>query len=152
MQRVYVVEGSNLYNSSNIADQRAPQGQAVTCTDQNTKNQIKPNLPDYDVLPSEIKNKTWGSISHACFCNTVNGVYDEIVHYRRNIFNVPSGRAGKSFIEELTFWIKQCNSDSDLNSVALKAFMVLPTLILQKSSATSKSKEHSEAIKHRFAL
>ena len=88
----------------------------------------------------------------ACFCNTVNDVYDEIVHYRRNIFNVPSGRAGKSFIEELTFWIKQFNSDSDLNSVALKAFMVLPTLILQKPSATSKSKEHSEAIERRLAL
>ena len=44
------------------------------------------------------------------------------------------------------------NSDSDLNSVALKAFMVLPTLILQKPSATSKSKEHSEAIERRLAL
>ena len=100
------------------------------------------------MLLSEIKNKTWGSISYACFCDTVNHVYDEIVHYRRIIFNVPSGRAGRSFIEELTFWIKV----SDLNSVALKAFMVLPTLILQKPSATSKSKEHSEAIERRLAL
>ena len=147
-----VVEGSNKHIFSDIADQRVSQGQTVTCTDQNTKNQIKPNLPDYDVLPSEIKNKAWGSISYACFCNTVNDVYDEIVHYRRNIFNVPSGRAGKSFIEELTFWIKQFNSDSDLNSVTLKAFMVLPTLILQKPSATSKSKEHSKAIERRLAL
>ena len=72
------------------------------------------------MLPSEIKNKTWGSISYACFCDTVNDVYDEIVHYRRNLFNVPSGRAGKGFIEELTFWIKQFNSGSDLISVALK--------------------------------
>ena len=30
-------------------------------------------------------------------------IYDKIVHFRRNIFNVPSGRAGKVFIEELTF-------------------------------------------------
>ena len=152
LSNVNVVEGSNSHISSDIADQRAPQGRTATCKDQNTENQIKPNLPDYDVLPSETKNKTWGSISYACFCNTVNDVYDEIVHYRRNIFNVPSGRAGKSFIEELTFWIKQFNSDSDLNSVALKAFMVLPTLILQKPSATSKSKEHSEAMERRLAL
>ena len=47
--------------------------------------------------------KTWGNISHASFCYIVSGVYDEIAHYRRNIFNVPSGHAGKSFIEELTF-------------------------------------------------
>ena len=84
--------------------------------------------------------------------NNNNNNNIEIVHYRRNIFNVPSDRAGKSFIEELTFWIKQFNSDSDLNSVALRAFMVLPTLILQKPSATSKSKEHSEAIERRLAL
>ena len=48
--------------------------------------------------------------------------------------------------------IKQFNADSDLNSVALKAFMVLPTLIPQKPSATSKSKEHSAAIERRLAL
>ena len=30
--------------------------------------------------------------------------------------------------------------------------MVLPTLILQKPSATSKSKEHSKAIERRLAL
>ena len=39
-----------------------------------------------------------------------------------------------------------------MNSVALKAFMVLPTLILQKPSATSKSEEHSAAIERRLAL
>ena len=99
LSNVNVVEGSNLHISPDIADQRAPQGRTATCKDQNTKNKIKSNLPDYDVLPSETKNKTWDSISYACFCNTVNDVYDEIVHYRRNIFNVPSGRAGKSFIE-----------------------------------------------------
>ena len=106
LSNVNVVEGSNLHISSDIADQRAPQEQAATRTDQNTENQIKPNLPNYDVLPSEIKNKTWGSISYACFCNTVNDVYHEIVHYRWNILNVPLGRAGKSFIDELTFFLK----------------------------------------------
>ena len=70
----------------------------------------------------------------------------------RNIFNVQSGRAGKAVIEELTFWIKQFNSIWDLNSVALKDFMVLSTLILQKPSATSKSKEHSAAIERRLNL
>ena len=104
LSNVNVVEGSNLHISSDIADQRAPQGRTATCKDHNTKNQIKPNLPDNDVLPSETRNKRWGSISYACFWNTVNDVYDEIVHYRRNTFNVPSGREGKSFIEERTFW------------------------------------------------
>ena len=54
---VNVVEGSNLHIFSDIADQIAPQGRTAICKDQNTKNQIKPNLPDYDVLPSETKTK-----------------------------------------------------------------------------------------------
>ena len=58
LSNVNMVEGSNLHISSDIADQRAPQGRTATCKDQNTKNLIKPNLSDYDVLPSETKNKT----------------------------------------------------------------------------------------------
>ena len=94
----------------------------------------------------------WGNISHQRFCEKINNIYNEVVHFRRNIFNLPSGGAGKHFIEELTFWLKQFNSNSDLNSVALKAFMVLPSVILQKPSATFKSKEHSVAIERRLAL
>lgn len=63
-----------------------------------------------------------------------------------------SGKAGKSFITELISWLKQFNSDSDLNSIALKAFMMLPSLILQRPSATSKSKDHCLAIERRFSL
>ena len=115
-------------------------------------SKISPNLPQFDVCPSEIKAKMWGNICHQRFCEEINNIYNEVVHFRRNIFNLPSGGAGKHFIEELTFWLKQFNSNSDLNSVALKAFMVLPSVILQKPSATSKTKEHSVAIERRLAL
>ena len=146
-----VIDVDAVHQASNEVNQTtSPQGSQDTT--QRVQSTIQPNLPDYEVFPTEIKNKTWGNMSHESFCNTINGVYDEIVHFRRNIFNVPSGRAGKAFIEELTFWIKQFNSNSDLNSVALKAFMVLPTLILQKPSATSKSKEHCAAIERRLKL
>lgn len=137
-------------NMSTMDQTTSPSG--LSDTMQSAHCTIEPNLPGYEVFPSEIKNKAWGNISHESFCNIINGVYDEIVHFRRNIFNVPSGRAGKSFIEELTFWLKQFNSNSELSAVALKAFMVLPTLILQKPSAKSKSKEHSAAIERRLNL
>lgn len=95
------------------------------------------------MLPSEIKNKMWGNITHQSFCNEVYNIYKEIVNFRRNIFNISSSRAEKNFTEELIFWLKQFNSNSALNSIASKAFMVLPSVILQKPSASSKSKEHS---------
>ena len=115
-------------------------------------SKISPNLPQFDVRSLEIKAKMWGNISHQRFCEEINNIYNEVVHFLRNVFNLPSGRAGKHFTEELTFWLKQFNSNSDLNSIALKAFMVLPSVILQKPSATSKSKEHSVAIEWRLAL
>ena len=116
------------------------------------RKKISPNLPQFDVRPSEIKAKMWGNISLQRLCEEINNIYNGVVHLRRNIFNLLSGRASEHFIEELTFWLKQFNSNSDLNSVALKAFMVLPSVILQKPSATFKSKEHSVAIERRLAL
>ena len=127
--------------------QHPPSGPSIPKqTNEKSPSQIQPNLPDYNVFPSEIKEKMWWEISYQGFCNEINGIYDKIVHFRRNIFKIPSGKAGKNFIRELTFWMKQFNYNSDLNSIALKAFMVLPSLILQKPSATSKSKDHSAAI------
>ena len=113
---------------------------------------MSPNLPQFDVCPLAIKAKMWGNISHQRMCEEINNIYNEVVHFRRNIFNLLSARAGKHFIEELTFWLKQFNSNSDVNLVALKAFMVLPSVILQKPSATSTNKEHSVAIEWRLAL
>ena len=115
------INQENQVNNSSVTTEsgRVPSPTGLLSTIVTDQNKIKLNLPDYEVFPSEIKNKTWGNISHASFCNIVNGVYDEIVHYRRNIFNVPSGRTGKSFIEEFTFWIKQFNADSDLQNQGL---------------------------------
>ena len=107
-------------------------------------SKISPDLPQFDVCPSEMKAEKWGNISHQRFCEEINNIYNEVVHFRRNIFNLPSGRAGKHFIEQLTFWLKQFNSNSDLNSIA--------SVILQKPLATSKSKEHSVAVERRLAL
>ena len=104
-------------------------------------SKISPNLPQFDVHRSEITaNKFWGKISHHRFCEEINNIYNEVVHFRRNIFNLPSGGAGKHFIEELTFWLKQFNSNSDLNSVALKAFMVLPSVVLQNPQQHPRAK------------
>ena len=86
------------------------------------------------------------------FLKTVNSIYDEIVHFRRNVFNIPSGKAGKNFIAELTFWLRQFNSPSHLNSISLKVFMILPSLMLQKPSAKSKAKEHSTCLSRRLDL
>ena len=112
------------------------------------------SLPEVEIFPNPAsKRNNWGSISYNDFTTLVHKIYSDIVHMRRNLFKVPSGKAGKEYIRELTFWLRHFNSPkSELNSIALKAFMSLPTLILQKPSPKSKAKEHSECIVRRLTL
>jgi len=141
----------NLHNSNS----RQLPGEGIKRPENNTyssSNYIQPNLPDCDVFPSQVNNQKWGNLTYEELHSNINKIYEEIVHFRKNTFNIPSGKAGKSFIFELTFWLKQFNSNSALNSIALKAFMILPSLILQKPSATSKSKDHVSAVERRLTL
>ena len=58
------------------------------------------NLPEFDVFPSEIKEKKWGSISQRSFCEEINKIYEEIVHFRRNIFLMyPRAERGRILLE-----------------------------------------------------
>ena len=82
----------------------------------------------------------------------INNTYDEIVHWKRNLFKVPSGRHGKSFVVELARLFQAYADQSALETVALKAAMILPSLILQKPFQTSKSKDHVACVERRLKL
>lgn len=84
----------------------------------------------------------WGPLSGAEFAKVVDAAYAESVHWRRNVFNVPSGREGKEFVSELTRLVRGYAEASALEFVAIKAAMVLPLLALQKPWADSKTKDH----------
>ena len=56
---------------------------------------------------------------------------------------IPSGKAGKEVITELSSWLNKFNNDTPFQSIALKVYMVLPSLLLQKPSWKSKVKQHS---------
>ena len=67
-----------------------------------------------------------------------------------NQFLLPSGSMGKCFIEEMTRLINSCRFRSEQDTIAVKVLMVLPTLLLQKTSFTSKSKDKIETLKRRL--
>ena len=79
--------------------------------------------------------------------NEFDEVYNKVVHWRKSLFLLPSGSTGKRFIEEMTRLINSWTSRSEQDTVAMKALMVLPTLLLQKTSLTSKSKDKVETKK-----
>ena len=99
---------------------------------------ISPNIPEpvspsFNDLPTDILE----------FKNQINDAYDEIVHWKRNIFEVPTSKIGRDFVNELAVWLEHFNAGTIYQCLAVKAFIILPTLLLQKPSAKSKKSEHT---------
>ena len=53
---------SELHKPVTTESGRVPSPTGLPSTIVTDQNKIKPNLPDYEVFPSEIKNKTWGKL------------------------------------------------------------------------------------------
>ena len=70
------------------------------------------DLPRIEIVPNSPKTRNnWGNTPYNEFTMQIDKIYEEIVHMRRNIFKIPSGKAGKEYIKELTFWLRQFNSN-----------------------------------------
>ena len=65
---------------------------------------------------------------------------------------MPSGKVGKEYIDDGTRLILERVSDSQLQSIAIKALMIMPSLLFQKCSRNSKPKNHTESMKRRLKL
>ena len=93
---------------------------------------------------------TWGGVDSRTFIQSVTAAYNEVVHWRRNIFAVPSWKAGKTFIREMAKLYRAYAEGTALETVALKATTILPILLLQKPHHSSKSREHSACLERRL--
>ena len=78
--------------------------------------------------------------------------YNEVVHWKRNVFKVPSGKVGKAFVFELAHLFNAYVEASTLESVAITAAMTLPSLLLQKPHHLSKVKDHVQCLERRMKL
>ncbi len=111
------------------------------------------NTTDNHLSPDANIPKVWGLHTKEDLHQILNATYEEIVLWRRNVFKLPTGGAGKKFIAETTSLINMWNSESmEMKDVALKAVMVMPALLLQKPSFKSKCKQHNECLQRRLNL
>lgn len=94
----------------------------------------------------------WGELNGEMFVKQVNEAYEEIVKWKRNIFLLPSGKAGKEFIKELARLYQSYADGSPLECIALKACSVMQCLLLQKPHSKSKTKEHTVCLVRRLNL
>ena len=118
--------------------------------DQSTNTECEPNIQLPPPEPVSRPGFTWGNHSAADFVNILEATYAEVVHWRRNIFTVPFGKAGREFVGELSKLYHAFASASALESIALKAATVFPILLLQKPRRASKAKEHAACLERRL--
>ena len=78
--------------------------------------------------------------------------YNQIVYWRKNTFMVPTGGAGKKFIDEISRLLNLWTNDTSLRNTAWKAIHVMPALLLQKPIKSSKTKDHLKALERRLRL
>ena len=99
-------------------------------------------------------NSPWEELSGEEFTKAIDDAYAQVVHWRSYLhaFKVPSGACGKQFVVELTRFLNAFAMESDLEAIALKAAMTLPSLLLQKPHATSKTHDHISCLQRRLGL
>ena len=86
------------------------------------------------------------------FEKNLSQVYETVVFWRKNLFLLPYGKAGRKFIGEVSRLLSEWLHDSPLKDIAFKAIMEMPSLLLQKPSQKSKSKDHLRASERRLEL
>ena len=111
----------------------------------NDAEEFIPYLLAYEKIITEPTRSIYGYDGNY-FSNLIESFYDEGVFWKKNVFEIPSGKAGKAFIRLQTEWLSKFNTDTNFKRISLKVFMILPIILLQKPSARSKAKDHSEAL------
>ena len=111
--------------------------------------EIFANLPKYEcIIPYPLTN--WHDFSGKEFVKKIDNIYNEITQWRKNLFKLPTGKAAKAFIIELTTWLEHFNKNSQFQCIALKVYMILPCLLLQKPSKNSKARDHIRKLEERL--
>ncbi len=105
-------------------------------------------LPPYSPMTDPIF--MWDGYDTDTFIQNITTSYAEVVHWRKNMFMVPYGNVGKSFVSELAKLYRAYADRSALEAIALKASTVMSILLLQKPHTKSKPCDHTSCLKRRL--
>ena len=119
-------------------------------------SQMSPPWPQAPTLPcfAQAADPTfvWGSLDGPTCVSAIMKCYHVAVHWKPNLFRVPSGKVGNAFVFELSRLFKSYGSSSALESIALTAAMLLPLLLLQRPSKGAKRTELIHHLDRRLTL
>ena len=78
-----------------------------TITFQSTES-ITVNLQQYTEL-NKMPDTPYNNVSPKAFTTAIDQVYEEMVTWRKTLFLVPTGKAGKTFIKLISEWLNNFN-------------------------------------------
>ena len=117
-----------------------------------TSTYYHPSTPECLFQPTSSPVFSWGIHNTDDFSHALEATYSEVVHWRINNFKVPWDKVGKEFVHELSRLFSAFASASSMESIALRATIVLPILLLQKPHCKSKAKEHATCLEEAESL
>ena len=107
-------------------------------------------LPSFNMMCAP--NFRWGDVPGESFVHNVTCCYDEVVHWRKVLFRIPLAKCGRAFVAEQARLFRAYATGSALESIALKAAMIMPVLLLQRPHVKSKEKDHATHLTRRLSL
>ena len=116
---------------------------ARTTSNANTAKAV--DGPSGNIVKEPTVRYKWGIFTDSVFERNLNTAYEKVVFWRQNLFMLPSGKAGKKYINENIRLLNALVEDSPLKEIAFKVIAVMPALLLQKPCKKSKSKDHVSA-------
>lgn len=94
----------------------------------------------------------WGNTPGREAIRDIKICYEEVVFWRKNLFMLPKGSSGKDYIKEITRLINEWIVNSPIKECSMYAIHIMPALLLQKPSKSSKTKDHVNALQRRMKL
>ena len=83
----------------------------------------------------------------------IDKIHSEMVHWRHNLFMIPSGKQSKAFIYEMAQLFGGYTKATSIEGVGIKTAMVFPAWVYQKPYIeTSTSKDHNKCIQRRMVV
>ena len=141
-------------NTTTISGNTVPlRGNSLVVSDSRT-NGSDPSLTSDDsaTAPQFSTNYEWGRLNSKQFHKAISSPYEETVFWKRNIFLIPSGRSGKTFVQQLARLFRAYADASELEDIAMKAIVVYQILLSQKPCKSSRSKDHVRHLQRRLTL
>ena len=85
------------------------------------------------VVNNHTANFKWNDVDGLMFENLLNDIYGKIVYWRKNLFLLPTGAAGKKYIRELARLLQAWVDDSPLKDISMVAIHVMPAFTVAET-------------------